>query len=375
MRTTGMSGPAVLLVTALVFSKELITLAPAQSEGYGPPPFPTIPVPEGTDSPQSYAPPSPPPEPPVVANEVPINYQQVYGLGFATDEEVEGALGTLTFSMTECGHRGLGSVSRSVRVTSTKSDYGNRRVIETMLRRAAEFAWGNCPLHFWFGGSYLPALQRDIDRVDLYLPDGGEALQVSNLRGDDTFDVGKSYKWDYVQDIGDQRRQEAARQAAQVQQEQQRAEAYARHQAESDQFWSNVWFWIKVTFWGAIAAWLFSMRETFMRWYYLLTPHPATAMVEAAIHRGVELDGKAFADIMRPMPGGRIEKEVRAQQAHALAAKAHQYAEKMRAEADRIKAKAQQDAEFIRAQDELAKAAIVHEKAKARLEALRNRTR
>ncbi|MDO8575981.1 MAG: hypothetical protein Q7R90_01560 [bacterium] len=311
----------------------------------------------------------------VAAAEVPINYQQVYGSGFATDEEVEGALGTLTFSMTECGHRGLGSISRSVRVTSSKSDYGNRRVIETMLRRAAEFAWGNCPLHFWFGGSYLPALQRDIDRVDLYLPDGSQALRAANLLGDLAFNEGKSYKWGSVQDVGEQLRQEAAQKAAEAQRQRAAAEAAARSAAEWDQFWSNVWLWIKILFWGAIAAWLFSMRETIMRWYYFLTPHPATGMVEATMHRGVELDGKAFAEIMRPIPGGRIEKEVRAEQARALAERAHRYAETMRAEADRIKAEAQRETEFIKAQDELAKAAIVHEKAKARLDALRKRVR
>ncbi len=313
----------------------------------------------------------------VAADEAPINYQQVYGLGFATDEEVEDALGTLTFSMTECGPRGLGSISRSVRVTSTKSVYENRRVIEAMLYRAAEFAWQNCPLHFFFGMSYLPALHRDIDVVDLYLPDGSEALRAANLLGDATFDVGTSYKWESIQDIGKQSRQEAARKAAEAQQQAQRQkaaeEAAARSAAEWDQFWSNVWFGIKLLFWGAIAAWLFSIRETIMRWYYFLTPHPATGMVETAMHSGVELDGKAFAEIMRPIPGGRIEKEVRAEQARALAGRAHRYAETIRAEAERIKAKAQQDTEFIKAQDELAKAAIVHEKAKARLDALRKR--
>ena len=47
----------------------------------------------------------------------------------------------------------------------------------------------------------------------------------------------------------------------------------------------------------------------------------------------------------------------------------------MRAEAVRIKAAAQQEADFIKAQDDLVKAATAHEKAKARLDALRKRTR
>lgn len=120
---------------------------------------------------------------------------------------------------------------------------------------------------------------------------------------------------------------------------------------------------------------LYRYRESFARWYYSLTPHPAQSMVEATMDRGIELDGKVFAEIMRPIPGGRIEKEVRAEQARALAERAHRYAERMRAEAERIKAKAQQDAEYIKAQDELVKAAIVHEQAKARLDALRKQRR
>lgn len=306
--------------------------------------------------------------------DVAINYQPMFGVGFATDQEVQAALGTLKFSMTECKEEGLGSSQISVRVTSTKWAYQNQRVIDTMLYRAAQFAWQNCQIHFSFAGTRMPTFHREVDSVRLYMPDGSEALLATNLRGDDTFREGKSYRWlSPVVDVGEQNRQEVARRSAQAEQERQRAEAYARYQVERDRFWSNVWRWIKLIFWGAIAAWLFSMRETIMRWYYFLTPHPAEAMVEAAMHRSVELDGKAFADIMRPVPGGRIEKEVRSKQALILAEKAHRYAESMRAEADRIKAEAERETEFIKAQDELTKAAIVHEKAKARLDALRKR--
>lgn len=408
MRATGMSGSALFLVATLYFSLGLIALASAKplslaqasdsprfyippppvpppapsfalpeggdsAQSYPPPPSPpSFPLREGSDSAQSYAPPSPP-APAVATDEMPINYQQVYGLGFASDQEMEDALGTLTFSVTECGERGLGSISRSVRVTSKKPDYENPRVIERMLYRAAEFAWENCSIHMTLGLSRLPALHRDIDQVDLYLPDGSQALRAANLRGDTALGTGKSYKWDSVNDIGEQRRQEAAQAAAQQQQDQQRAEASARYQAEQNRFWSSVWFWIKVAFWCAVAAWLFSKREIIMRWYYFLTPHPAKAMVEASMHRGVELDGKAFADIMRPVPGGRIEQKVREEQARKLAEKAHRYTEAMRAEADRIKAKAQRETEFIKAQDELTEAAIAHEQAKARLDAFRKR--
>ncbi|TAL00089.1 MAG: hypothetical protein EPO08_14760 [Rhodospirillaceae bacterium] len=301
------------------------------------------------------------------------DYQQVFGQGFASDEEVEQALGTVTFSVTECAGKGFGMSALSVRATSTKPNYENRRVVETLLRRAAEFAWEHCQIHFIFGMEQTAAVHREIDAVDLYLPDGSLALRAHSLRGDDAFDIGKSYKWDSVENVGEERRQEAARVAAQQQQDQQRAAAYARYEAERQQFWANVWFYIKLTFWSAIALGLFLKRGIFMRWYYFLTPHPAQSMVDAAIDGRAELDGKAFAEIMRPIPGGRIEKEVRAAQARALSEKAHRYAEEIRIEADRIRAEAKRDAEFINAQDELAQAALVHEKAKARLDALRKR--
>ncbi len=124
-----------------------------------------------------------------------------------------------------------------------------------------------------------------------------------------------------------------------------------------------------------IAVLFATIVERIARLYYSLTPHPAKSMVETAMHTGAELDGKTFAEIMRPMPGGKIEKEVREEQARKLTEKAYRYAESMRAEADRIKAKAEQDAQFIKAQDDLLEAATVHEKAKARLKALRKRVR
>ena len=115
-----------------------------------------------------------------------------------------------------------------------------------MLYRAAEFAWANCAIHFIVGVQEVPALHRDISLVDLYLPDGSLALRATYLLGDQAFDVGPSYKWSTLEDIGDQRRQESARKAAEVQQDRQRAEANARYQAESNRFWSDVWFKIKV---------------------------------------------------------------------------------------------------------------------------------
>jgi len=134
-----------------------------------------------------------------------------------------------------------------------------------------------------------------------------------------------------------------------------------------------LWHLFEIGFLIWVAYFLFSKRETIARWYYFLAPHPATAMVEASIERGVELDGQAFADLMRPVPGGRIEKEVRAEQARRLCERAQQHAERLRAEADRVQEEARRDREFITAQDDLVKATVAHERAKARLDALRQR--
>jgi hypothetical protein len=307
-----------------------------------------------------------------------------YQQGFASDELIRTRVGDVRFSMDRCDQSTEPTDHRVVRVELSQSDYeGAKSVVDGILLRAAEFAWQTCPRLFREIQTDRIDYHYNISEVNVYLPGGTLALVASlggTMQGDEMLWSGDDYPWN-VRDVYAEGRQRAAEEAARAQQAQAAevqakrvAEANARSAAESNQFWSNVWSGIKILFWIAIAAWLFSMRETFARWYYSLTPHPAQSMVEATMHRGVELDGKAFAEIMRPMPGGRIEKEVRAQQARNLAEKAHRYAETMRVEADRIKAEAQRDTEFIKAQDELTKAATVHEKAKARLDALRKRT-
>lgn len=292
-----------------------------------------------------------------------------YGQGFASDELIRARVGELKISMDNCDVR-LDTDRRVVRVKLSRRDIEYPTVVDGVLLKAAEFAWNACSRGQRF----------NLKEVDIYFPDGSLAYSASLgdfVYGDTILGPAEEYHWHILRDgpaEARQRAQEAAFQAERVAMAQRAAEASARSAAEWNNFFSNIWTGIKILFFGAIAVWLFSMRETFMRWYYLFTPHPATSMVETAMHTGAELDGKAFAEIMRPMPGGRIEKEVRADQARKLAERAHRYAESMRAEADRIKAKAHEDAEFIKAQDELLKAATVHEQAKARLDALRKRT-
>jgi hypothetical protein len=109
-----------------------------------------------------------------------------------------------------------------------------------------------------------------------------------------------------------------------------------------------------------------------MRAYYYLTPHPAKEIVSEAI-AGEKLDGKVFAEIMRPVPGGEIEKAVRTEQALRLAEKARRYSASVRAEADRVLAKAALDKEIARAENELKRTESVRAAAQARLAGLRKR--
>lgn len=313
----------------------------------------------------------------------------------ATADRVAETVGNVTYEAT-CAPDGRNAKQRTVVVTLEKpgTEWRALPILKAILNGAIEAAIEQCPMSWSsYGSTYRID---DVGEAQIYAKLAADGPNVLVARAKE-FMLIYGYWMGVVDELADREKAEAAaasqkqaeleRQAATAQQAQQAqqqaqaaaeqaqryAEANARSTAEWNNFWSNVWSGIKLLFWGAIALWLFSMRETFMRWYYFLTPHPAQSMVEATMERGVELDGKAFADIMRPMPGGRIEKEVRAEQARKLAEKANHYAEAMRAEADRIKAKAQQDTEFINAQDELTKAATVHEKAKARLDALRKR--
>lgn len=405
-----MSGPAVLFATILFFSLGLITGALAQS--YAPslpaPPQYYDPPPPAPVAPEAYPPPepqiyTPPPAPaqsfslpegsnspqyiePLVGNGRPSQHgpqiKSFYQQGFASDQSIVAKVGELKFNMVSCDQSNKLTDHRVVRVELSGTDFEYGNIVDGILLRAAEFAWQTCPRIYPTILVGRSDYYYNLSEVNVYLPDGALAL-VASLggypHGDAPIWSGDEYSWT-VRNVVAEERQRAAENAVRAQQAQAAAaqaqsiaEANARSAAEWNRFWSNVWLGIKLLFWGAIAAWLFSMREIIMRWYYFLTPHPAESMVEAAIHSGVELDGKAFADIMRPMPGGRIEKEVRAEQARKLTEKAHRYAETMRVEAERIKAEAQRDTEYIKAHDELAQAAIVHEKAKARLDALRKR--
>lgn len=139
--------------------------------------------------------------------------------------------------------------------------------------------------------------------------------------------------------------------------------------SSNNYYWTHlyhdVWGWMKIVPFGVIALILIAKWETFVRWYYILTPHPAADMVDAAVAGGA-IDGKVFADLMRPVPGNRIERQVRTEQARRLETLARETEAQLRRRADEAKRKLQEEATFRAAQRDMHDATVDAQLAKAR---------
>ena len=120
-------------------------------------------------------------------------------------------------------------------------------------------------------------------------------------------------------------------------------------------------------------------RDAIARWYYALKPHPATSMVERAVYNGAEIDGELYERILRPVPGGRIEREVRGKQAQDLTSQLRTHEAALRSEEARVvegeRRRVEQENAFSRAQAELLRAGVDHEIAAARVDELRKAMR
>jgi hypothetical protein len=305
---------------------------------------------------------------------------QLYQQTMASAAEVKNAVGGASFSMDNCTQSHAFEDDRVVRVTVRKPNLDWPGVIDALLVRAAHFAWQRCPRPYTrgVGGGGEPTgdYHYDLKRVVIYGRDGSrlfEATLGGTLRGDGFLSSGDTYRWNEVQDYGAQQRQQEAKATAQAQaatQQVQSQQAFTRSESGGG-FWATFWIWVRLILLGLVLLWIVENREMLLRWYYGLKPHPATDIVESRIHGGGPIDGALFAEIMRPVPGGRIEKRIRAEQASKLAAMAREAAEARLRELERLKAKALQEAEFIRAQSELHEAVEGHEMVMARLDAVR----
>jgi hypothetical protein len=109
--------------------------------------------------------------------------------------------------------------------------------------------------------------------------------------------------------------------------------------------------------------------ETFAYWYFSLTPHPAASMVRDAIRSGVEIDERAFTDILRDPPLSKVGRDVRNEQAAKLAEMARMSnAELLRKEAQ-LRRRMEEEAKYQAAQSDLMDAVIEQQLAKARADA------
>ncbi len=271
------------------------------------------------------------------ADDAPIHYHQFYGQGFASDEEVENALGNLSFSITDCQNDWLKPISRSVQVSTTKSDYSDQRVVEAVLYRAVKYAWSACPLTFYFGVYTTTKPRFDVQSVDVYLGDGTHALSATHMHGDFAQYIGPSYAWEAVSDTGAEARAQAASAAQQAEAARQVLEAQAQpvlpaqppqiddNKQEREAIaqahfihglWTAMQWFVVITL-----SWLlFLLRHALARWYYFyFYPHPAEPIVKAALVSGTVLDGKALAGALSEISlGSPTFRAVRLEQAEQL---------------------------------------------------------
>jgi len=149
------------------------------------------------------------------------------------------------------------------------------------------------------------------------------------------------------------------------------AQEAQRRAAQVQAFWDGARFWLEVAAALAALRWLWSKREKILYGFYMLTPHPATAQVHAAIRSG-SLDGQALARSLGDLPSAsRIQRAVRVEQAERLVQEMQLAS---RAEIARMERQAQSEHEraaVLRSQEAVALAAGALARVKAAQTAMR----
>lgn len=306
----------------------------------------------------------------------------VFGQAFATADEVTAAAGRVTYQVDCPAERTGEQVWMKVAVHATASNpisvADNPSVLNSILMESIHQAYVQCPTSM-FGNMQ----DRTIGHADILAPAPGSEDPTPIVEADEFGMFG----WQHVTTMGAQEaRSQPVQQTApaapppppRVQPQQQSVDPFLAQnpgvaEVLNDPIGSQLRFIgniLKLGFFAALTIWMFVKRESILEWVYALTPHPASDMVLGSLERNGHLDGREFADLMRPVPGNPIEQRVRARQARDLAAKARAAAEERLAELRREKDKAVREAAFVRAQEDLRSAVEAHELAKARLDAL-----
>lgn len=311
-----------------------------------------------------------------------------FGQGFADEGRVRSLVGSLTFAMESCDRnpdKFEYQDSRSVSVTlgrRPENFEGRGDVVDGVLRQAAQFAWRDCPHPRYFIDILTDDFYYNIDHVVIRGPNGDELISAMlgsrgmDVHGDSSTGSSRhGYTWVRVQDLYAQARQAEAearaREARAAAAAQERAVKLERDQRAAATFWT----WVRLLLLTALALWAWFNRVALIRNYYRFTPHPATGAVHSAIYAGEPLDGKAFEKLVETPGVGPIEASVRAEQARELAELWLRREAELVAQTDQLlkeeHARAKQEGDVLDAQRALIEAAIAHEKAAARLAALR----
>lgn len=317
----------------------------------------------------------------------------------ATPDQVNDVVGEVSYeaqcSAADIGTNSLAWKGRTVKVTLGKTGTGWREppILRALLNGAIGAAQTQCPMTMPgedpipeedVGAAYIyasPAAGQaavEVARAKEYMRLYGYWAEVEDLLADQ-----EAAAQQPAQAIGEQQGEAAQQGASDATQQQnasmqatQQTEAQATEQRtrESRQSWLAFWFTVRLLFglsllWSA-TVWVVKNWETLIRWYYQLTPHPAADMVHAAVSAGVALDGETFSEILRPIPGGRIEREVRAKQAAELAAMARRGAEELERRAEELRREIRERAAYQAAQRDLHDSTIEQQLAAMRAEAL-----
>lgn len=306
-----------------------------------------------------------------------------YGQGFASDAELRSAVGRQTYRMEACAQVDFDEDdTRAVRIDLARGDFERGPVIDALLRNGARFAWRECPRPYYDLVWDKPTgdFHYDVSSIQIYLPDGTLAVQgkLGRWQNGDGITASRAvYEWASVRNVYRETLEANAQAEREAVARQQRGEQRAQQEQRDRDAESAFWGWVRLLLVGALALWAFLKREQLLYWFYSLTPHPASDMVDQAITSGTELDGDAFARATVIKADNPTERSVREAQARQLTQRWRDHEQALRSEEAALVRKEQKRAEDenarLEAEHALLRAALAHEEAAARVEALRKR--
>ena len=327
--------------------------------------------------------PTPAPRPQVREDEPP-EIIPAFTSSAAFSADVRRLVGQARYEMAQCPPAQEYEIgeNRQIRVTLGRTVVGSLaahpEVADALLDRAAHEVWERCPHPFQLlEGGY----HRDIDRVEIANPDGSLLLTARlgdfQEHGDTPFAQGThGYAWHNVLDEERVREQQEAYLRSQPKVGNPVVDA--QHQLEFiKSIFAMIWLIIKLIILGLLGWWLWTKRLAIAEWFYSLSPHPATNMVDAAITCGEPIDGALYVAIHRPRFSNRAQNAARTRQAQELIGRLRSHEEALRRatrrEVERHRQHVERETEFMRMHEGLLRAGVDHEVAVVQLDEARRR--